>query len=73
MIEYIFQKEFILQNLHCRIWNASQECDTCHYWYFTDIDSKYKCNSTELYLCNDCQDLMQKTINFNDVVIVMMQ
>ena len=22
------------------------------------------------YLCNDCHDLMQKTINFNDVAIV---
>ena len=34
---------------------ASKECDTCHYWYFKDIDFKY-----ERYLCNGCHDLMQK-------------
>ena len=37
----------------------------CNYWYFKDIDCKY-----EPYLCNGCHDLMQKSINFNDVAIV---
>ena len=35
--------------------SASKESDTCHYWYFKDIDFKY-----EPYLCNGCHDLMQK-------------
>ena len=45
--------------------NASKECDIFHYWYFKNIGFKY-----EPYLCNSCHDLMQKAMNFNDVVIV---
>ena len=45
--------------------NLSKECDICHYWYFKDIGFKY-----ENYLCNDCYDLMQKAISFNDIAIV---
>ena len=44
--------------------NASKECDICHYWYFLDKSFNY-----EPYLCNDCHDLMQKAMNFNDVTI----
>ena len=45
--------------------NLSKECDICHYWYFRDIDFKYK-----KYFCNGCHDLMQKTMSFNNVAIV---
>ena len=45
--------------------NASKECDICHHWYFLDKKFKY-----EAYLCNGCHDLMEKAINFSDVVIV---
>ena len=45
--------------------SASKECGIYHYWHFKDIGYKY-----EPYLCNGCPDLMQKTINFNDIVIV---
>ena len=45
--------------------NKSKECDICHYWYFLDKSFKY-----ETYLCNGCDNLMQKAINFNDVAIV---
>ena len=45
--------------------NASKGCDICHYWYFKEIGYKY-----ESYLDNGSQDLMQKALNFNDVVIV---
>ena len=44
---------------------ASKECDICHYWYFKDIGFKY-----EPYLCNGCNELMQKAMSFNDVTIV---
>ena len=44
---------------------ASKECDICHYWYFKDIGFKY-----EPYLCNGCDDLMQRAKSFNDVAIV---
>ena len=45
--------------------SASKECDICHYWYFKDIGFKY-----EPYLCNGCHDLMEKTVSFDNVVIV---
>ena len=45
--------------------NLSKECDICHYCYFKDIGFKY-----EPYLCNGCQDLMQKAMGFNNIAIV---
>ena len=45
--------------------NLSKECELCHYWYFKDIGFKY-----EPYLCNGCQDLMQKAMSFNNVAVV---
>ena len=45
--------------------DKSKECDICHYWYFLDKNFTY-----EQYLCDGCHDLMQKTMNFNDVATV---
>ena len=45
--------------------NALKECKICHYWYFKDIGVKY-----ELYLCNGCHELMQKSASFNDPAVV---
>ena len=42
--------------------NLSKEYDICHYWYFKGSGFKY-----EPYLCNDCHDLMQKTMSFNNI------
>ena len=44
--------------------SASKECDICHYWYFLDKSFSY-----EPYLCNDCHDLMQKAISFDNIAI----
>ena len=43
----------------------SKECDLCPYWYFLDKSFTY-----EPYLCNNCHDLMQKTVSFNNVAVV---
>ena len=45
--------------------NLSKECDICHYWCFKDIGFKH-----EPYLCDGCQDLMQKAMSFNNIAIV---
>ena len=45
--------------------NESKECDICHYWYSLGKGFNY-----EPYLCNYFYDLMQKAMDFNDVVIV---
>ena len=55
----------ILEGIDVNKTNASKECDICHYWYFKDIGFKY-----EPYLCNDCHDLTQKAMSFNNVDIV---
>ena len=44
--------------------NLSKECDICRYWCFKDIGFKY-----DPYLCNGCNDLMQKAMSFNNVAI----
>ena len=45
--------------------SASKDCDICHYWSFLNKNFSY-----EPYLCNGCHGLIQKVMNFNDVVIV---
>ena len=45
--------------------NLSKEYNICHYWYFEDIGFKF-----EPYLCNGCHDLMQKSMNFNNIAFV---
>ena len=63
MLEY--DRTDISEGIDINKTNASKECDICHYWYFLDKGFKYV-----LYLCNDCHDLMQKAMKFNDVAIV---
>ena len=48
--------------------NASKECDICHYWY--SLNKKYK---YEPCLCDGCDDLMQKTLNFDDVLMFLLK
>ena len=45
--------------------SLSKQCGICHFWYFNDI--AFRC---EPYLCNGCQDLMQKAMSFNNIAIV---
>ena len=45
--------------------SKSKKCDIFHHWYFLDKNFNYKKK-----LCNGCHDLMQKSVNFNDVAIV---
>ena len=63
MIEY--KRNDISEGIDVNKTNLSKECDICHYWYFKDIGFKY-----EPYLCNGCDDLMQKAIGFNNIAIV---
>ena len=45
--------------------SVSKQCGICDFWYFKDIG--FRC---EPYLCNGCQDLMQKAMSFNNIAIV---
>ena len=44
--------------------NKLKECMLCHYWYFLD-----KNFSQGPYLCNDCYNIVQKSINFKNIAI----
>ena len=63
MVEY--SRIDISEEIDANKTNASNECDICHYWYFKDVGLKY-----QSHLCNDCHDLIQKAMSFNDVAIV---
>ena len=63
MLEY--NRIDISEGIDANKTSASKECDICHYWYFKDIGFKY-----EPYLCDGCDDLMQRAKSFNDVAIV---
>ena len=63
MLEY--DRIDISEGLDIKKTRASKECNICNYWYFKDIGFKY-----EPYLCNRCNDLMQKAMSFNNVAIV---
>ena len=63
MLEY--NRIDISEAIHINKTNTSKECDICHYWYFLDKNFNY-----EPYLCNACHDLIQKVMNFNDVITV---
>ena len=45
--------------------NKSKECMLCHYWYFIDKNFSYG-----PYLCDGCYDIMQKSLDFRNIVIV---
>ena len=63
MLEY--DRIYTSEGIDINKTTTSKKCDICHYWCFLDENVKY-----EIYLCNICHDLMQKTMNFNDVAIV---
>ena len=48
--------------------NKSKECILCHYWYFLDNNFSYG-----PYLCDGCYNIMQKSINFKNIAIVMLK
>ena len=54
----------ILEGIDFNKTNESNEYYICHYWYFLDRGFKY-----EPYLCNGCNDLIQKAMSFNDFAI----
>ena len=62
MLEY--ERIDISERIDINKTKASKECDICHYQYFLS-----KSFNDEPHLCNGCHDLVQNTINFNDVAI----
>ena len=42
--------------------SASNECDICHYWYFSNYSFKFQPN-----VCNRCHDLLMMSVNLSDI------
>ena len=63
MLEY--KRIDISEGIDANKTNLSKEYNIWHYWYFEDIDFKF-----EPYLCNGCHDLMQKSMNFDNIAFV---
>ena len=63
MLEY--DRKDISEDIDINKTSASKECDIDLFWYFLDKNFSY-----EPYLCNECHDLMQKAMNFNDIAII---
>ena len=63
MIEY--DRIDISEGIDVDMLNKSQACTPCHYWYFLDKNFSYG-----PYLCDDCYNIMQKSINFKNIAIV---
>ena len=45
--------------------NKSKKCMLCHYWYFLDKNFSYG-----PYLCDGCYNIMQKSIDSENITIV---
>ena len=45
--------------------SESKQCDICHYWYFLNKDFKFQPNA-----CNRYHDLLMKSMNLSDIVIL---
>ena len=63
MLEY--KRTDISEGIDINKTDASKEQGICNFWYFLSKNFHYK-----PYLCNGCHNLMQKSMNFNDVPIV---
>ena len=63
MIEY--ERIDISDGIDISKTNKSKECMFCHYWYFLDKNFSYG-----PYLCDDCYNIMQKSINFKNIATV---
>ena len=63
MLEY--DRVYISEGINVNKTSLSKECDIWYYWYFKDVGFKY-----ENYLCNDCHDIMQKAMSFNNVAML---
>ena len=63
MLEY--DKIDISEEIDVNKTNESKECMLCHYWCFLDKNFTYG-----PYLCDECYNIVQKSISFKNIAIV---
>ena len=45
--------------------SASKECELCHYWFFKDVEFKFK-----KHVCNRYHDLLTMTYSLKNIAIL---
>ena len=55
----------ILERIDVDKTNKSKECMFCHFWYFLHKNFSYG-----PYICDDCYNFSQKSIDFENIAIV---
>ena len=60
-----YERIHALEGIDVNKSNKSKEYDLCDHCYFLDKNFNYK-----PYLCDGCNDLMQKAVSCNNVVVV---
>ena len=45
--------------------SASEACNICHYWYFSNFSFKF-----QPIVCSKCQDLLMMSMNLCDIAIL---
>ena len=63
MIEY--ERINISEKIDVDKTNKSKECILCHYWYILHKNFSYG-----PYVCDDCYNFSQKSIDFKNIAIV---
>ena len=63
MIEY--ERIYISERIDVDKTNKSKECMVCHYWYL--LQKKF---SYGPYLCDDCYNFSEKSLDFKNIAIV---
>ena len=63
MIEY--ERIYISERIDVDKTNKSKECMLCHYWYL--LQKKF---SYGPYLCEDCDNFPEKSLDFKNIAIV---
>ena len=64
MLEY--ERIDISEGIDINKTSKSKEFMLCHYWYFLDKNFSY-----EPYLCDGCNNIMQKSVDSKNIVIVL--
>ena len=60
-----YQKIDISEGIDINKFNASKECELCHYWFFKDIGFKF-----QEHFCNKCHDLLTIAYSLKDIAIL---
>ena len=60
-----FDRIDVTEGIDVKKTSASNECDICHYWYFSNYSFKFQPN-----VCNSCHNLLRISMKLSVVAIL---